>query len=442
MLSVDEALKAVLSRARALAPAATPIADALGLALAEEVRADGDWPAFDKSVVDGYALRSADHPGPSARFRVVGEIAAGRVPDRALGPGEGIMIMTGAPLPPGADAVVMFERTRDAGDGTIEAAGPLAPGQNAMRRGSEMRAGELVLSPGDRLTPPRLGVLASVGRASAGAIPRPRAAILATGDELVDPAQAPGPGQIRNSNGSMLAGLCRGAGAVARELPIARDRAEELRERLRDGLREDILLVSGGVSAGRYDLVPAALAEVGVEAVFHKVRVKPGKPLWFGAGPARGDRPGALVFGLPGNPVSGLVSFLLFVRPALDALAGFGHHPPRPASCRLSRPFAHRGDRPTYHPARWVDPSRTIAEPLAWAGSGDLLTVAKADGFVAFPPRGRGIRDGGRIRLPAADGLADDRTEGSWKPPPRRRRGSREPGPSPGRWPLPWPARG
>lgn len=386
MLSVDEALEAVLSRARVLPAAPSPLADALGLALAEEVCADGDWPAFDKSVVDGYALRSADHPGAPARFRVVGEVAAGKVFDRPLGPGEGIMIMTGAPLPPGADAVVMFERTRDVGGGAIEADGPLTPGQNVMKRGSEMRGGDVVLLPGGRLTPPRLGVLASVGKADVAAIPRPTVAILATGDELVDPGRVPGPGQIRNSNGSMLAGLCRGAGALARELPIARDRAEELREGLQRGLGEDVLLISGGVSAGRYDLVPAALAEAGVEGVFHKVRVKPGKPLWFGAGPARGDRPGALVFGLPGNPVSGLVSFLLFVRPALDALAGFGHHPPRLGSCRLSRPFAHRGDRPTYHPARWADPSRGIVEPLAWAGSGDLLTVAGADGFVAFPP--------------------------------------------------------
>lgn len=386
MLSVDEALRAVLSRALAIPAGPVPLAEALGLALAEEVRADRDSPAFDKSIVDGYALRSEDGPDHAVRFRVAGEIAAGQVPDRGPGPGEGIMIMTGAPIPPGADAVVMFERTSDLGGGEIEARGPLVLGQNIMRQGSEMVAGQSVLAPGAKLTPPRLGVLASVGRAGVSVHPRPTAAILPTGDELVSPGEVPGAGQIRNSNGAMLSGLCRASGALARELPIARDRPEELRERLRDGLREDILLISGGVSAGRYDLVPAALSELEVEAVFHKVRVKPGKPLWFGVGPRRGDRPGTLVFGLPGNPVSGLVGFLLFVRPALDALAGFGHHPPRFVSCRLSRPFSHRGDRPTYHPARWVDAAEGTVEPLAWAGSGDLLTVARADGFLAFPP--------------------------------------------------------
>jgi molybdopterin molybdotransferase len=264
-----------------------------------------------------------------------------------------------------------------------------------------MRAGDIVLSAGTVLGPAHLGVLASVGRAWPKVV-RPRVAVVSTGDELVEPDRVPGPGQIRNSNAIMLQAMAREDRAEAERMPIAPDEPAALREILRRGLEADILLITGGVSAGQRDLVPEALESLGVRRVFHKVRLKPGKPIWFGVGTrgeapsASEDRPGPLVFGLPGNPVSGLVGYLLFVRPALAVLS---HRPalPSPSPARLSRPFRLRGDRPTYYPARLIhgrEAEPPWIETLDWAGSADLRTVAMADGFAAFPAGDRDYEPG------------------------------------------------
>jgi molybdopterin molybdotransferase len=399
MLTVDEALKAVLDRAGPLPARRLPLRDALGCVLAEEIIADRDLPPFDKALVDGYAVRAADMDGPGTMLRVGEEIPAGRTPSRPLAPGEAALIMTGAPLPAGADAVVMIEQTGKLPDGRVAfEAGPVAPGQNRLPRGREMRAGDVLLRPGAILHPARLGLLASVGRPEPLVVPRPRVAVVPTGDELVEPDREPGPGQIRNSNGPMLAALARTCGAEVETLPIAPDDPQGLREVLRRGLPADVLLITGGVSAGNRDLVPGALETLDVTRVFHKVRVKPGKPLWFGVGPRRGDEgPGTLVFGLPGNPVSGVVGFLLFVRPALDALRGRGPDSGRAEAglYRLTSAFQQRGDRPTYHPSRLVaEPEGVRVEPLDWAGSADLRTVAQADGFAIFPAGDRGYAAG------------------------------------------------
>ena len=268
------------------------------------------------------ATRSAprDLEGGDRLLRIGEEITAGRVPTRPLGVREAAAIMTGAPMPAGADAVVMIEQTRRHEGGVLVDDPSVAPGRHWMPRGREMRTGEVVLRRGGRLNPARLGLLASVGRTEVAVIPRPRVAIVPTGDELVEPDRRPGPGQIRNSNAVMLRALVASCDAEADALAIAPDRLDRLRETLASGLTADVLLITGGVSAGNRDLVPEALASLGVVRVFHKVRIKPGKPLWFGVGPPRDARPGALVFGLPGNPVSGVVGFLLFVRPALDRL--------------------------------------------------------------------------------------------------------------------------
>jgi molybdopterin molybdotransferase len=382
MLSIEEAREAVLERAHPLPTQTRPLPDALRCVLAEDVAADLDAPPFDKSVVDGYAVRSADLAGGDRRLRVGEEITAGRTPTRPLAPREAAVIMTGAPIPGGADAVVMIEKTRRDGELVLIEDPAVEPGRNLMARGREMRAGELVLRRGERLNPAMLGLLASVGRTSVAIVPPPRVAIVPTGDELVEPGQVPGPGQIRNSNAQVLQALVRLSEAEADPRPIAPDDPERLRAALADGLTADILLITGGVSAGNLDLVPGTLEQLGVTRVFHKIRLKPGKPLWFGIGPARGSGPGTLVFGLPGNPVSGLVGYLLFVRPALEALAA---RPPRTREVsqgRLAHRFVHAGDRTTYHPARWSD---GVVEPLTWAGSADLRTVASADGFAIFP---------------------------------------------------------
>jgi molybdopterin molybdotransferase len=389
MLTVAEAIAAVLEHARALPCAALPLIEALGCVLAEDAVADLDLPPFDKALVDGYAVRSSDLAGQDRSLAVGETIMAGQVPSRPLGRGEAAVVMTGAPIPPECDAVVMHERTQAGEDRVLILEPEVKAGQNLMPRGQEMRAGDVVVAAGSILGPARLGVLASVGRVEVRVVPRPRVAIVPTGDELVDPGQVPGPGQIRNSNAVLLHALAIQEGARATVLPIAPDLPGPLATILERGLESDVLVITGGVSAGQRDLVPAALDALGVKCVFHKVRLKPGKPLWFGIGLPRGDRPPALVFGLPGNPVSGLVTFLLFVKAALAVLAG----KPEPRDgwirARLTSVFSHRGDRTTFFPARLVDREADAAglasiEPLPWHGSADLRAASSADGFAIF----------------------------------------------------------
>ena len=388
MLSVDQAIEAIQRHARTLPAQLTALLGALGATLAEDITADIDLPPFDKALMDGYAVRSVDASSRlGRRWEVVEEILAGQMPTRPLLEGESARIMTGAPLPPGADAVVMVERSRLEGS-SVTLEGPVVPGMNRLTRGRELKAGELLLERGTRLRAAQLGLIASAGRSHVLTIPRPTLAIVPTGDELVPAAQIPRLGQIRNSNGVMLSGLARAWGAAdVRECPIAPDDSAGLRTSLNEAMEgTDVLLISGGVSAGTKDLVPSTLVDLGIEPVFHKVDVKPGKPVWFGVGPSRGAgasaRPGMLVFGLPGNPVSGVVGFLLFVQPALEVLAGRPPKRTQLASFCLGAGFEHRGDRPTYHPAQLRD-GRLF--PLDWAGSADLRTVALADGFAAFP---------------------------------------------------------
>jgi molybdopterin molybdotransferase len=388
MLTVDEAVAAVLQHARPVLMTQEPVVQALGCVLAEDVAADIDLPPFDKALVDGYAVRSSELNGLEPWLSLGEVITAGQTPSRALGDREAAVITTGAPVPINADAVVMHERTTREGDRVLVEESPIRPGQNILARGREMRSGDLVVTRGSMITPARVGVLASVGR-SVVTVLRPRVAILPTGDELVEPDKTPGPGQIRNSNALMLQALAIAEGANANALPVAPDEPAPLRAALERGIHTDLLIITGGVSAGHRDLVPATLEAIGVRRVFHKVRLKPGKPLWFGVGPSRGERPGTLVFGLPGNPVSGLVGFLLFIREALAVMGGKTEGNRKIVETRLARGFIHRGDRPTYHPAQLVpcdcaDSSHPCIETLDWSGSADLLTVARSDGFAIF----------------------------------------------------------
>ncbi len=388
MLSVAEAQKCVLEQARPLPAVATSLDPAaLGLVLAEDVASDLDMPPFAKAMMDGYALRAQDlAPGGSA-FTVVEEITAGTTPTCRLERGQAARIMTGAPVPDSADAVVMHEHSRPLDDGRVwieETA--VRPGLNVMARGQEMRRGEVVLRSGARLRPQEFGLLATVGRAEIRLQPAPRVAVLATGDELVDAPAQPGPGRIRNGNGPMLLAQVRRGGAVPRALGIAADRLDDLRARIADGLHDDVLVLAGGVSAGKLDLVPQALAELGVQALFHKVAMKPGKPVLFGIRPHDdAGGPPRLVFGLPGNPVSALVCFELFVRPALRGLMAL---PPGPRFVQavLVEDFTHRTDRPTYRPAR-LRPTSTgwSVQPVPWFGSPDLRSVTEANAFVVLP---------------------------------------------------------
>jgi molybdopterin molybdotransferase len=385
--SLEEALERIAAEAGSALAVRRPLAECLGARLVEDVRADADSPPFDKALVDGYALGEGgvvDADG--RRWRVVEEVDAGRVPCEDLGEGRAALVMTGAPLPRGTVGVVMHEEATRAGDDVwLAAARQVRVGENVLERGREYRAGEVVLGAGSWLDAAGLGVLASVGCGRPLVHPRPRVAIATTGDELVGVDESPGPGRIRNSNAHVMAGLVESLGGIAVPLGIGRDRPDELERLLARGLDPevaDVLVVSGGVSAGRKDLVPGVLEGLGVRTVLHKVRLRPGKPMLFGVGPGRSAGGAGLVFGLPGNPVSSLVCFLLFVAPALGRISGGATRAVEVQRAGLRESYQHRGERPTFHPAR-LDGDGGVT-PLPWAGSPDLRTVAGADGFARF----------------------------------------------------------
>lgn len=346
---------------------------ALGHTLAGEVRADRDLPPFDRSMMDGYAVRAAAGEGP---LEAVEEIPAGRVGTRRLEADECAHVMTGAPIPPGADAVVPYERTR-LEDGWVRLLGPARPGDHIARRGEEARRGDLLLAPGTRLDPAALAVAASAGRAKLQVFAKPTVGVLATGNELVDASDTPAEGMIRNSNGPMIASQTRAAGFSAEELGIARDAATDLRRAIGVALdRHPVLILSGGVSAGAYDLVIEALQAEGIEPVAHKVALKPGKPIFYGR---RGDR---RVFGLPGNPLSAYVTFELFVRPFLGLMAGLDLRRPRTRGT-LDGEIRRAIDRTHAIPAR-VRAGRVT--PVFPASSGDILCMTRANALIMVPP--------------------------------------------------------
>lgn len=386
MLNVADAQRRILDQVRPL-PATTVelTAQPLGLVLAEDVASDLDMPPFDKAMMDGYAVRSGDVSEQGAELVVVDEVTAGVMPKMPVGPGQATRIMTGAPMPQGADAVAMVERTRLVHDQRVMIDGPVKPGQNILPRAREMREGEVVLRAGARLRPQEMGILAQVGRTTVKAYPPPRVAVVPTGDEVVEVHQMPGPGQIRNSNGRMLLAQTARAGGEAHWLGVARDNVASLQTLIGAGLQHDVLVLSGGVSAGKLDLVPSVLTELGAQTFFHKVEMKPGKPMLFGVKDHGSARPPTYVFGLPGNPVSSLVCFELFVRPAIRALKGLAPGPIF-VKAALAEDYAHRTDRPTYHPAcleRSDQGWRVRAVP--WFGSPDLRGVLLANAFVLLP---------------------------------------------------------
>jgi molybdopterin molybdotransferase len=380
MLSVAEAQAIVLEHTKPLLGVALqPVMNCLNQVLACDIVSDIDSPPFDKAMVDGYAVRCIDVVGDTTLL-VTQEILAGQPASQSVGPGEAASIMTGAPLPTGADAVVMHEVTKRDGD-RVTLRGPLKPSQNIMARAAEMKQGDIILRQGTRLQTADLGLLASTGYSVASVYGKPRVAILSTGDELVEPGEPLGPGQIRNSNASLLAGQVVQSLGVARYQGIARDSVESLTPLIKRGLLQDVLLITGGVSAGKVDLVPDVLQACGVKTHFHKVALKPGKPLLFGT---YGN---TLIFGLPGNPVSGLVNFLLFVKPALLKLRGCPEpYVPGVLKVKLTQAFTHRSDRPTYYPVRLeLVEGEYLATPLAWKGSGDLRTLSAATTLLVLP---------------------------------------------------------
>lgn len=386
LLSVAAALELIDSHSECLAPRPALLSEALGRRLAQDIASDVHSPPHDKAMMDGYAVRSGD--GQADR-RVIEEVFAGDVPQQQLSAGEATRIMTGSPMPHGADAVIPVELSELAGDVVRLMGDAPVTGKHVMPRGEAIQAGQVVLTAGALLGPAQIALLAEVGFAEPLVTPRPTVAVLPTGAELVAPDQRPGPGQIRNSNGPMLLAAVRQAGCESVDLGVATDDPAALREAILRGRTADVLLVSGGVSAGDRDLAPAVLQELGIEQVLHKVAVKPGKPLWFGVWPpsdrhTNEAKSRAYVFGLPGNPVSSFVCFQLFVRPLLERLAGGPFRGLTPRAASLGKGVSHRGGRETFLPARLETRADGVllVTPTPWRGSADLLGLAAANALI------------------------------------------------------------
>jgi molybdenum cofactor synthesis domain-containing protein len=380
MIPVDAALDIVLKHTPSLGAEEVPLAEALGRVLAEDVRADADLPPFDRSAMDGYAVRASDVTRAPVVLEVAGQIRAGQWPDQPLPPGQAVQVMTGAPVPAGATAVQPVEKTRPLDGGRrVEILEPVATGAHIARQGSEGHAGDEVLARGGTIDPAGIAVLAAVGKAKVLVGRRPTVSVLVTGDELLDVWDAPVRGRIRNSNGYALMAQARWAGAEARSLGVVPDQAPLIAQAVREGFASDVLVISGGVSEGAFDLVEEVLARFDVGLLFTKVAIKPGAPLVFGR---RGDK---LVFGLPGNPVSAQVTFDLFARAALLRMQG-ARVVTRPAvEVELLESVINRSGRRNHLPARVrFDGGRLVASPLRSVGSADVVAHARANALVVL----------------------------------------------------------
>jgi molybdopterin molybdotransferase len=408
VLPFEDARRVVEQHASHLAPPASEevaLLQAARRVLAESILADRDIPPFARSTRDGYAVRAADLASLPATLKVIGEIKAGpsQTP-RALHPGETFSIMTGAPVPPGADAVVMVEYTSRQGE-FVEITRPVAPTENIVPQGAEAKRGSLVLDRGTQLNEAAIALAASVGKSQLKVFVRPRVAILTTGDEIVDLNAEPGPAQIRNSNTYSLAVQTQEAGGNPVLLPIAPDEPRRLRQLIEQGLHSDLLIMTGGVSMGRYDLVERALAELHAEFFFTGAKIQPGRPVVFGRVPRGAGAPAResasapvpqqgspalshkYFFGLPGNPVSTMVTFELFARPILEALAGMSPHPLTFLHARLKSEIHIKTGLKRFLPAILSGAFEdSHVEIVPWQGSGDIAARTRSNCYIVIPP--------------------------------------------------------
>jgi molybdopterin molybdotransferase len=385
LLSITEAQRLVVTHAPPLPAETVSLDEAAGRVLAESALAVVDLPPFPSSAMDGYAVRASDTPG---RLRVSGRIAAGKPAVAAVGSGEAMGIATGGVVPDGADAVIPIEYVVAHGN-EIEIGSVVATGANVRPRGGDIRAGEVVAEPGSALTPARLGALAAAGIPEIRCTRRPRAAVLATGTELRRPGEDLAPGEIYEANGLILSTQLEATGAVVERMPAVGDDERALRVALEVALEADVVVTSGGVSVGPHDLVRRVEAELGVEEVFWRVAVKPGKPLAFGV------RERTLVFGLPGNPVSALVSFELFVKAAVRALQGVPEPLPRFERGRLVGARRQNPERDELARARLRRSHEgVLLEPLTGQESHMIVRSAGADALVLVPQGEGELADG------------------------------------------------
>ena len=388
----EQARQCVLERVGESRPAAfieeVGLLEAAGRVLAEAVAADRDYPAVARSVRDGFAVRAADLPG---ELRLIGEVRAGESFTGKVQAGEAVEIMTGAPLAHGADAVVMVEHVTVSGD-RVNVPRTLRTGENISPQGCEAQSGQTLLEPGRRLGFADIALLATVGRSRVTVFRKPHVAILATGDEIVDVNETPLDHQIRNSNAQSLAVQVANAGGCPRILPVARDSYDATRELVEQGLRFDLLLLSGGVSAGKYDIVERVLAELGAEFFFDRVLIQPGQPLVFGRAQ------GKFFFGLPGNPASTMVTFEVFARAAVGILGG-EKEPALPLLwSKLSQEFRQKPGLMRFLPARVTSDGSEVT-PVRWQGSGDVPAQARANAFLVTDAERESWAAGDLIRV-------------------------------------------
>ena len=403
MISIHEAIDTVIGAVRPLPAEEVPLLEALGRATAAEIVSPEAVPSFDNSAMDGYAVRGAELEAGRREFRVVVDIPAGRWVGEEVGAGEAAKIMTGAPLPSGVDTVVRVEDTEQRGE-TLVVREPVQPGANVRRAAEDVALGDVLFPRGTRLGPAEIGLLASVSCDHVAVARRPRVAILATGSELRLPGEPLAPGQIRNSNSFTAYGQVLAAGGEPVLLGIARDDLDETRRLLAGALEHDVVITSGGVSVGEYDFVKQVQEELGVERRFCGVATKPGKPLAFGT---RGD---ALVFGVPGNPVAAMVSFEMYVRPALLALQGRQD---------LYRPYVFASAEEPVKLSRGRTEARRcrlLHRGRGWGftttgpqGSGILRSMALADGLAFVPPEYPGAEAGAELMVMMLEGGAAER---------------------------------
>lgn len=388
-LTFDQAREIVV-REVGLSAGAQPVllAEAEGRVLAEEILADRDYPPFPRSARDGFAIRAADAPG---ELRVLGQVRAGEAFSGAVGPGQAVEIMTGAPLPEGADAVVMVEHVERTGE-RVRIRSAMKSGDNFTARGADACASELVLHAGRRIGFAEAALLASMGRSAVVVYGRPQVAILPTGDELVELSESPSITQIRNSNSISLAFQVRRAGGIPQILPIARDNAESTRRLIEQGLKADLLLVSGGVSAGKYDLVKKVLAELGAKFFFERVAIQPGQPLAFG------KAQGKYFFGLPGNPGSTMITFETIARAALEKMQGIANPVLPLLKARLTKPVSQKTGLTRFLPAN-LSADGSVVEPAVSGGSGDLPALARCNSFLVTNPDREAWAAGEDIRV-------------------------------------------
>lgn len=402
MISVAEAIQIVRQHTPTLPPEQVELQHALGRILAQNIVSDTDLPPFDRAQMDGYAVRSGDVKSAPVTLRIAGESAAGKGWHHELQEGQAVRIMTGAPVPAGADSVQQVEQTHELRDGTVvELLEPVAPGRSVVKRGEEIKAGETVLTAGTTISATMMPVLAAFGYARVEVFRRPRVAVLATGTELVTVDQQPGQDQIRDSNNYSIASYAELAGAVVQRLPLTGDETTLLKHQISEPAEHcDVVVTSGGVSMGVYDVTKSALAELNAEIFFERIALRPGKPTVFARLPN-----GALVFGLPGNPVSVSVTFNLFARTALLAMQGAPEPVLKTETAALARSVKGTMDRESYLPAQLTtnDDGQLIAFPLRWGGSSDFVAFAAATALVLVPAGVRSIEAGSLVsvlRLP------------------------------------------